>query len=188
MNTAIAPTLEEAKRFWRKIRIVGNDDCWPWCANTLKNGYGQVKLRAGPRLAHRVAYTLAHGIIPEGLLVCHHCDIRNCCNPTHMFVGTHFDNSRDAASKGKTLKGENHPFVKNPALVRRGNKHHWRLHPEKIPRGERCGSAYLTADDVLSIRYEYAGRAITMKALAAKYNTTKNNVQHIVRRTSWRHI
>lgn len=88
----------DADAFW--ARIDKGDGCWEWTGPTIKQGYGKTK--CGPeRQAHRVAYMLAVGPIPDGLFVCHHCDNRRCCRPDHLFVGDAFANGRDMAAKGR---------------------------------------------------------------------------------------
>lgn len=64
------------------------------------NGYSRVP-GDGKTLAHRNAWEKAFGPIPEGMLVCHHCDVRNCIEPTHLFLGTYKDNLEDASKKGR---------------------------------------------------------------------------------------
>lgn len=106
-------------RFWSKVdKSGGPDACWPWTEGTTSDGYGQ--LGVGSRtdgskttlLAHRIAYQLKHGAIPDGLFVCHDCDNPPCCNADHLFLGTQRDNIRDAAEKGRRAIGERHPQAK----------------------------------------------------------------------------
>lgn len=76
-----------AERFWPKVDTSGGPDaCWPWTASLNNVGYGQINEggRGRPLLAHRVAWELAAGPIPDGLHVDHLCRNRPCVNPTHL--------------------------------------------------------------------------------------------------------
>lgn len=82
-----------------------SEGCWLWTAGCYKNGYGQfcVQRFAASQIntqAHRVAYVLAKGDIPQGRVVMHSCDVRNCVNPDHLTLGDQSENVRDAAAKG----------------------------------------------------------------------------------------
>lgn len=63
--------------------------------------YGQIEYRRKTYLAHRVAYQLAHGNIPDGMFVCHSCDNRLCINPDHLWLGSARDNVVDMVIKGR---------------------------------------------------------------------------------------
>ena len=58
--------------------------------------------------AHRVSYRLFKGE-PGSLFVCHHCDVRACVNPDHLFLGTVQDNADDMVRKGRSCKGDDRP-------------------------------------------------------------------------------
>lgn len=77
-------------------------ECWLWTGSVDKDGYGRVRFGGRRELAHRVAWTLEHGPIPDGMEVRHLvCDNPPCCRPEHLALGTHSDNMRDAAAKGR---------------------------------------------------------------------------------------
>jgi hypothetical protein len=107
----ITKSLED--RFWGNVDIRGEDECWPWKKQCNKKGYGNFYLNShdgGRRNArsNRVAYELTYGPLPEGLCACHTCDNPPCCNPKHLFAGTHLDNVIDKMLKGRAshLVGE----------------------------------------------------------------------------------
>jgi len=83
---------------WKYVDMSCPDGCWPWTGSRFPKGYG--RFGAG-LLAHRVIYQLSKGPIPDGMVICHSCDNRPCCNPDHLWVGTYADNTNDARIKGR---------------------------------------------------------------------------------------
>lgn len=98
---------QDRARFWARVKR--GSSCWLWAGAKTQWGYGAfTKRHAGKKLtiaAHRLSYALEHGDCPTDKVVCHSCDVRNCVNPDHLWVGTNDDNMADMVSKG-TLKGE----------------------------------------------------------------------------------
>lgn len=99
------PTADFTTRFWSKVHKHANG-CWLWTASATGTGfkYGQVMWRersSAPQKAHRVAWILTNGEIPDNLSVLHRCDVPLCVNPNHLFLGTQKDNLADARQKGR---------------------------------------------------------------------------------------
>jgi hypothetical protein len=90
--------------------------CWPWRGSLNPAGYGQIQDYVGDRyrpvLAHRVAWELVNGPIPDGLFACHKCDNPPCCNPGHLFLGTPLDNVQDMIAKQRQTRGRDRPHSK----------------------------------------------------------------------------
>lgn len=105
------PAKPLAERFWDKVDVRGAEECWLFSAKKRAGDYGAVSSK-GEYLAHRVSWFLTNGPIPEGKLVLHTCDTPLCCNPSHLFLGDHQDNSDDKVVKDRHLYGERSPLAK----------------------------------------------------------------------------
>jgi hypothetical protein len=94
------------ERFYPKISINKNG-CWIWTGKVQSKGYGELSTgswKTSNRVvyrAHRLSYLIHVGDIPEGMHVCHTCDVRLCVNPDHLWVGTNHDNVLDCHAKGR---------------------------------------------------------------------------------------
>jgi len=144
-------------RYWSKIDIRGEDECWPWKAVQHRQGYGRFRLGRRMVLAHRIAWELEHGPIPEGMCVCHTCDNPRCVNPAHLFAASQLENIADAVEKG-----------------RRANR-----------RGEKNGRAKLTEEKVREIRRLYTTGRHSQRELGERFGVIESHVGRIVRREVW---
>lgn len=100
MSTSLTP-MDRFNKF-----VTRKPGCWGWKGCKNENGYACLGEAGRPRLAHRIAYKLFRGRIPDGACVLHRCDTPECTRPSHLFIGTHDDNMKDMAAKKRSTHGE----------------------------------------------------------------------------------
>jgi hypothetical protein len=115
-----------------KVRVNHETGCWEWMPPLSSQCRGYCYVGKVWTFSHRRSYSELVGPIPDGLFVCHHCDVPNCINPEHLFVGSQKDNMADAARKGRIASGENHGLVKHPEVIVRGEQHHAVRHSDAV--------------------------------------------------------
>lgn len=135
------PIAPKHARFWSHVNKDGpihpvlGTNCWTW-KNIHRNGrhgrYGRFYIGGKGVGAHRYAYTMFVGKVPEGLLVCHKCDNGLCVRPDHLFVGTNSDNMSDMKRKGRSRK--------SPETIIKLSIAHLGIQPSKATR-KKMGEA-----------------------------------------------
>lgn len=182
-------TEQDVQRLWSRIDQVSDPDgCWLWTGGTRTTGYGVFPfVRDGAWAgyqAHRAAWVSVNGPIPDGLFVCHRCDVRLCCRPDHLFLGTQADNIADALAKGRFPSGE-----RNGAYV-----HRERIRQQRTARGnygrlpgESNPAAKLTEDDVREARRLFAS-GVTKKAIGARFGVSSQTICNVISGKHWGHV
>lgn len=155
------------ERFWAKVNRRGPDECWLWAGSITGVGYGDIFV--GPEqgvreTAHRVSWELHNGKILKSngrhrTCVLHHCDVRACVNPAHLFLGTHVDNMVDMNRKGRGI----------PPPPQRGADHY---------------NAKLTVEQVCEVRSAIG----TQRAIAKRFGISKAQVFNIRKGLQWRTV
>lgn len=144
------PARPIAERFWAKVQKTNT--CWLWTGSVRKCGHGQLqrgRRGMGVVKVHRLSWELHRGPIPEGMCVCHKCDVPACVNPDHLFLGTKQANIRDMLLKNRQARG----------VV-------------KIGRGHA-----VTSEQVRAIRA--APKEIPHKTLAVRYGVCDGTIRNI---------
>lgn len=158
MNRQIRGTLKE--------RVMGHvfkapNGCWLWVGGHSGRGYPRIDVNQKSEYAHRVSWMVHKGPIPEGMQVLHNCptgDNPMCVNPDHLFLGSHTENMRDMAQKGR-----------------------------RRSFGIKCRTSRLTEIQVLEIRSRWPGD-LTEKELGLEYGITQVHVSSIVLGYCWKHL
>ena len=133
------------ERLYRSCKYIEETECWEWQRATNNIGYGMIRdpdygdnERGGMRTTHRVSYEIHKGRIPKNKIVMHSCDNPKCCNPEHLFLGTHKDNSQDMISKDRHNNfGSKHSrkckycdIYTTPAMLTRWHDENCKFKPE----------------------------------------------------------
>lgn len=143
-------------RFWKYVRKTEN--CFIWTGGRNPR-YGKFSVSHREVYAHRFAYELAKGPIPNGMDVCHCCDNPICVRADHLFLGTRRENMRDAKSKNRT----------------------------GAPRGASSPNAKLTESQVREI-LRLRADGWSRRALSVEYELSPNTISSIIYRKRWRHV
>lgn len=164
-------------RFWAKVdKSAGPDGCWLWTGCRMPTGYGQLRVFGKVSIcSHRISWEITNGPLPQGTgfhgtCVCHRCDNPSCCNPAHLFIGSHKDNMNDRDRKGRVASGARSGHV---------------THPESFARGEQHACSKLTERAVREILSQ---PHLATATLGSMYGVTDGAIRHIRRGTSWKHL
>lgn len=144
---------------WKKIDKSGGDDsCWIWMGSRHPQGYGVMRAGAKTIFAHRLAYEATYGPFLHELDVLHRCDNPPCCNPRHLFLGTHSENMADRKRKGRY---------------------------STMPRGEQHSQHKLTEVQVVEIRRLFASGQFTKQALGEMFGVHRSQIRRILTGATW---
>jgi hypothetical protein len=124
--------LTVAGRLQKYSRLNSDTGCVEWVGSRNTGGYGHLMVHGKLRTAHRVAFEIAHGPLPEGAHVLHRCDNPSCINPEHLFLGTHCENMADMKTKGRNIsfQGERHACARLTEEIVVRIRQDCRRHPE----------------------------------------------------------
>ena len=152
---------KDKERFWSKVDIKGPEECHNWKAATYKGGYGAFRVNHKTYLAHRYAWSLANGPIPEGRLICHKCDNPKCVNIAHLYCGTNTDNVRDSWRRDRQ--------------------------PPRIPQMYGVGNAKLHEGEIWLIRklWREGKNFLPQSKIAKMFKVNQSTISLIVNSTSY---
>jgi len=135
MATSATTPKDPGERFWSKVDVRGRNECWLWQATIVNSGYGRFWYQGKLELAHRVAYMICIGPIPEGMTIDHvrarGCTSRACVNPAHLEPVSRGENvmrgdTIPAANAAKTHCVNGHEFTPENTIIHRRNGRRYR--------------------------------------------------------------
>ncbi len=152
--------------FWARVDRKNDDECWNWMGlkkQSPKNPspYGSLGWNGKVTGAHRVAFEIANGEIPKGMMVLHTCDNTLCCNPAHLYIGDHAQNMRDMVDR-RRRKGAG--------------------------SGQLNGRAKLTQNQASEIRAVYAAGGLSQDKIASMYGVSQFAISAIVRNKRYKEV
>lgn len=157
------------ERAMSKSTVDPSTGCWLFNGSRTPKGYGHLSDNRTYNMirVHRLSYRELKGEIPNGMLVCHKCDVRNCWNPDHLFLGTHQDNMDDMIRKGRANFG---------------------TPPGNSIRGEDSPNAKLTEEKVIEIRRRFFAGGITKLDLSKEYGVCDKTIGVMIKGRTWKHV
>lgn len=144
------------KAFMSKVSKTSS--CWLWSGYTMPKGHGFVGVKRKYWLAHRLSWVLHGNQLPPGMCVLHKCDVANCVNPKHLYLGTRQDNVADRCRRNRTAKGE------------------------------RNSHAKLTPADIAEIRRIYSHIPPKFTETAKRFGVSGQTISWIVKHRLWKHL
>lgn len=148
---------KDKTRFWSKVAILSNNECWNWLAGETRGGYGKFYLNGKTLVSSRVAFEISNNItVPKGAFVMHTCNNRRCVNPAHLISGTHQQNMSYMVACGRCSNGN-----------QIGNRN----------------SAKLTPAQEIEIKAKSL-KGLSQRKLGLEYNVCKSAIYYLLRRTN----
>lgn len=190
-------TQHQINKFWSKVKILGEDECWDWTGPLGQGGYGLTNINKECWRAPRIAYSLKYGQVPKGLLVLHTCDRRTCVNPKHLYASTHEKNMEDMKTRGRAATGDRNASRLYPEKRKRGADHpmlkdsEWKKRFVYAPKVRQKGidhyRAVLTEEKVLLARKMHA-EGMGVAEIGRTIGCSKELAWAAVHRKTWKHI
>jgi DNA-binding transcriptional regulator YiaG len=156
MNRPINPTPKDIERFWSKVDIRSDGECWNWKAGKFTEGYGEFHINHVVLRANRVAYVISHGTIPNDFHVHHICSNKGCCNPNHL----------------QALTRSEHEIVTSKMNQRAVGTRHWsKTHPKSHKLNQT------QADEIRNLRRQGLTQRVIGKLFGVS-NITVHDIEH----------
>jgi HNH endonuclease len=167
-------TKRDLFRFEAKFKKGSPMDCWIWNAGKFSNfGYGSFRLFGRSQYAHRVAFLINKGVIPDGLEVMHSCDNPACVNHFHLSLGTHAENMRDASIKNRLHGGDKSKWIaENPGFC----------------AGSRNGSSKLNEAQASEIKSLLLKGKLTQGQIGMIFGVSNHTICRINKGKNWTHV